>query len=80
MTDHKMLKVEDYVDDGENPDNTSEKFRITMALNGFDNDRSIEEEIPSRGKVLKKKKKKIGGFKKEEKKENGNLNSIGLSD
>ena len=40
-TDNKMLQIEDVVDD--NADNTSEKFRVTMALNGFDPDRSLEE-------------------------------------
>lgn len=62
-TDKNLMKIDDL--EGVQDDNVSEKFRVTMALNGFDNERSIEEEVPSRGKILKKKKKKIGAFRRE---------------
>ena len=61
-TDNKLLKVEDLIEgDGigeeQKDDNTSDLFRVTMAMNGFENEKSMEV-VPSRGKILKKKKKK----------------------
>lgn len=43
-------------------DAASEKFRVTMAMNVFDNDK-IENE-PGKPRIVKKKKKKFSPFKK----------------
>lgn len=60
-----------------------EKFRVTMAMNIFDNER-VGEEQPGRSKVVKKKKKKFGALKKDyeslDNKNSDEYNPFGIDD
>lgn len=60
-----------------------QKFRVTMAMNIFDNERAGEEQ-PGRSKVVKKKKKKFGALKKDyeslDNKNSDEYNPFGIDD
>lgn len=42
-----------------------DKFRVTMAMNIYENEQKVGEEQAGRARVVKKKKKKFGAFKKD---------------
>lgn len=70
--DKKEFQLEKFKDDDGNGNGDDDKFRVTMAMNVFDYEKSIEE--PTKSKIVKKKKKKFGAFKKDYQNVDGNQN------